>query len=192
MGRLVKFKLRGLLVLAGMIPMLGSSGCITAYPLPLPPLPIPAWTPDRIEERLLQKNDNRTPVMPPIPPGFTPKCEDPPDIQTILRAMPRVARGVMGIYEEFRDDMEFVREKLVDHVDPPRFYPLIGWAQLHHCHWKVTVYYTETITVGYPIPFRTVKRRVEAIYLDQDHLHPFVYGEERQREVAREYQGPPP
>ena len=182
-------RLRTLLTLGGMLTTLCSSGCLGAA---LPFIPVPAWVPDRIEERLMHKNDNRTPVMPPIPPGFTPKCEDPPDPQTINRAMPRVARGVPGIYEEFRDDIDYAIEKLVDRVDNPRFYPLIGMAQLHHCHWKVTVYYTETITVGYPIPFRTVKRRVQVIYIDQDHLHPFVYGQEAQAEVSREFMGPLP
>ena len=179
MGRWYKKNLLGLrawtprapMVLAGIVALLGS-GCVGM----LPPLPIPAWVPDRVEERLMHKNDNRTPLLPPIPPGYTPKCEDPPDIQSILRAMPRVARGLPGIYEEFRDDIDYVLEKLVDHVDPPRFFPLIGFAQLHHCHWKVTIYYTETVSVGYPIPFRTVKRRVEVMYMDTDHLHIFAPG----------------
>jgi hypothetical protein len=184
-----KSRARFMLLLTGACAMLGSSGCVGTV---LPPFPVLPWVPDRIEERLLHKNDFRTPVMPPIQPGFTPKCEDPPDVQAINRAMPRVARGLPGIYEEFRDDMAFVREPIVDHVDPPRFYPLIGMAQLHHCHWKITIYYTETITVGYPIPFRTVKRRVEVIYMDLDHLHQFVNGAENLREIGPEFMGPEP
>ena len=85
--------------------------------------------------------------------------------------MPRIVRGIPYVYEEFRDDYEFTVEKLVDHVDPPRFFPLIGPAQLHHCHWKCTVYYTETIESGYPFPFRCVRPRVQVVYLDLDHLH---------------------
>ena len=180
---------RRLLILSGMLAMLGNSGCLG---FALPPIPVPPWVPDRIEERLLHKNDFRTPLMPPIPPGYTPKCEDPPDEQTINRAMPRVARGLPGYYEEFRDDLAYVIEKLVDHIDPPRFYPLIGFAQLHHCHYKITVYYTETITVGYPIPFRTVKRRVEVIYIDRDHLHPFAASDEARQEIGPAFMGPVP
>ncbi|HEV3084907.1 MAG TPA: hypothetical protein VGY66_34420, partial [Gemmataceae bacterium] len=37
-------------------------------------------------------------------------------------------------------------------VDPPRFFPLVGEAQLHHCHWKCTVYYTEIGQSDDPIP----------------------------------------
>ncbi len=179
---------RTLLALGGILAILGAGGCVG----PPPVVPVPAWVPDRIEERLNHKNDNRTPVMPPIPTGYTPKCEDPPDPQTINRALPRVARGLPGIYEEFRDDIDYSIEKLVDHIDPPRFYPLIGMAQLHHCHWKISVFYTETISVGFPIPYRTVRRRQEVVYIDQDHLHPYVQGQEAQREIGRAFMGPLP
>jgi hypothetical protein len=60
---------------------------------------------------------------------------------------------------------------MVDRIDPPRFYPLIGPAQLHCCHWKCTVYYTETIEACYPFPVRVVRPRVEVVYLDKDYLH---------------------
>lgn len=177
-----------LLVLGGLLTVLGS-GCVQPVVIP-----VPAWVPDRIEEKLNHKNDNRTPVMPPIPPGYKPKCEDPPDIQTINRAMPRVARGLPGIYEEFRDDMDYALKNIVDHVDPPRFYPLIGMAQLHHCHWEITIFYTETISVGFPFPYRTVRRRTEVVYIDQDHLHPFTQGmgQEAQSEMGRPFMGPLP
>src|SRR5437762_11016443 len=66
------------------------------------PIPMQPWVGDRIEERLQNKNDNRVPILPAIPPGHRPYCEDPPDQQQILRALPRVARGVPYIYEEFR------------------------------------------------------------------------------------------
>jgi hypothetical protein len=42
---------------------------------------------------------------------------------------------------------------------------------LHHCHWKCTVYYTETIESGYPFPFRCKRPRVQVVYVDLDHLH---------------------
>jgi hypothetical protein len=150
-----------------------ASGC---FPNPFAmgfatPIPVQPWVPDMVEERLCIKSDYNTPILPPIPPGYRPLCEDPPDRATILRAMPRVARGIPWIYEEFRDDIDFTIERLVDKIDPPRFYPLIGPAQLHHCHYKCTVYYTETIESGYPFPFQCKTRRVETVYVDRDHLH---------------------
>jgi hypothetical protein len=135
---------------------------------------------------LENKHDGQVPILPAIPPGHRPYCEDPPDEQQILRAMPRVTRGVPYIYEEFRDDIEFTTEKLVDKVDPPRFFPLIGPAQLHHCHWKCTVYYTETIDSSYPFPFRAKRRRAEVIYIDTDHLHLCVNSPDAQATVGRE------
>ena len=135
------------------------------------PVPMPPWVADRIEDRMVNKNDHRVPILPAIPPGHRPYCEDPPDQAEILRAMPRVTRGIPYIYEEFRDEIEFTVEKLVDRVDPPRFIPLIGPAQLHHCHWKCTVYFTETIDSSYPFHFRVKRRRAEVVYIDKDHLH---------------------
>ena len=163
------------------------SGCLNPFGMGLAtPIPMQPWVGDRIAERLDSKNDSRTPVLPPIPPGHRPYCEDPPDQQEMLRVLPRVARGVPYIYEEFRDEIEFTVEKLVDRVDPPRFYPLIGPAQLHHCHWKCTVYFTETIESNQPFPFRVKRRRAEVVYIDKDHLHLCVNGPDAQRTTFRE------
>jgi hypothetical protein len=150
------------------------------------PVPVQSWVADTIADRLENKNDHRVPVMPAIPPGHKPMCEDPPDQREILRAMPRVTRGIPYVYEEFRDDVEFTVEKLVDRVDPPRFFPLIGAAQLHHCHWKCTVYYTETLDSSYPFPFRTKRRRSEVVYIDKDHMHLCVSGQDAQRATFNE------
>jgi hypothetical protein len=75
------------------------------------------------------------------------------------------------VYEEFREDQQIVVERLVDRIDPPRFYPLVGWAQLHHCHYKCTVFYTQTLQSGYPFPYYVKKSKVEVVYIDKDHLH---------------------
>jgi hypothetical protein len=125
-----------------------------------------------MEEKYCNKNDYRTPVMPPIREGFPPPlCEDPPDDAMVLRAMPHVTRGFPYVYEEHRDDIEIVKELLVDRIDPARFFPVVGPAQLHHCHWKCTIYYTETVESGYPFPFRCRAPRQEVVYIDKDHLH---------------------
>jgi hypothetical protein len=139
------------------------------------PIPVPPWVTERMEQKYCGYNDFRTPIMPPIREGYPPPtCEDPPDQAQILRAIPQVKRGIPYVCEEFRDDIQIVSERLVDRIDPARFFPLVGPAQLHHCHWKCTVYYTETIESGYPFPFRCQRPRVQVVYIDKDHLHLFV------------------
>ena len=152
----------------------------------LTPIPVQPWMAEHIDERVNSRNDHRVPVLPPIPPGHRPYCEDPPDRAEILRSLPRVTRGIPYIYEEFRDDIEFTVEKLVDRVDPPRFFPLLGPAQLHHCHWKCTVYYTETLHSSYPFPVRIKRLKAEVVYIDKDHLHLCVQGFDAQRETFQQ------
>jgi RNA polymerase sigma factor (sigma-70 family) len=95
-----------------------------------------------------------------------------PPIEEVLRALPQVPRRVPGIVEVFRDDMTVVAERLTRQVDPPRFFPLVGQAELHHNHWKCTVYYSETVECSYPYPARTKRPRVEVVYIDKDYLVP--------------------
>jgi RNA polymerase sigma factor (sigma-70 family) len=109
-------------------------------------------------------------VVPVLPNAKELKKIAPPSEAEVLRALPRGVRSVPGVCEVFRDDVQLVRERLVDKTDPPRFFPLVGLAQLHHRHWKCTVYYTETIESGYPFPFRLSRPRVEVVYIDQDCL----------------------
>ena len=115
--------------------------------------------------------DERVLIKPPIKAGEKPSCDREPDTAEILRALPKLPRGVPGICEQFREDVEIVKEKLVDKVDPPRFYPLVGPAQTHHCQWKCTVYFTEIVEVAYPFPAVVKRRRAEVVYIDKDHLH---------------------
>ena len=169
-------KLRYLLLAATAVLPMSLTGCITGLaPFSMgvfTPVPVPAWVTERMEDKYCWKKDFLTPIMPPIRDGFPPpQCEDPPDDAMILRAMPRVRRGVPYVVEEFRDDIEIVKERLVDKIDPARFFPLVGPAQLHHCHWKCTIYYTETIESGYPFPFQCKQQRIEVIYIDKDHMH---------------------
>jgi hypothetical protein len=111
-------------------------------------------------------------ILPPIREGSAlPTCEAPPDEACVLRALPQLTTGVPFIYAEHRDNVRIVTELLVDKIDEPRFYPLVGPAQLHRCHWKCTVYYDEIIESSYPFPFRCVRPRVQVLYIDRDHLH---------------------
>jgi hypothetical protein len=191
-------KLRNALFLAGAgLAAALSGGCIPLNTAIGPAIALSAgsvqpWVTERMEEKYQYQNDYRTPILPPIREGFPPPlCQDEPSEQEVLRAMPHVHRGVPFYYEEFRDDIEIVCEKLVDKIDPPRFFPLVGPAQLHHCHWKCTIYYTETIQTSMPYPFRTKKHRIEVVYIDKDHLHAYVGSDpEAQKSAAKDLSGP--
>jgi hypothetical protein len=168
------------LLAAAVVAPAGLSGCHIFSMGFATPIPVPAWVTERMEEKYCYKNDFRTPILPPLREGFPPPlCEDP-----------HVCRGVPYFVEEFRDNVQVVTELLVDKIDPPRFFPLVGPAQLHHCHWKCTVYYTETVESGYPFPFRCVKPRVQVVYIDLDHLHLYPCSPDAQRSVVNDLSGP--
>ncbi len=102
-----------LLAVAGLLG--GSVGCNPLGAGFLTPVPVPPWVTERMEQKYAHKNDGRVPIMPPIRDGFPPPiCEDPPSDQEVLRAMPRVPRGVPYVYETFRDDIVIVKNRLVD------------------------------------------------------------------------------
>lgn len=165
---------RTLLLVAVAAVVTGAAGCAQT-PLAFLLVPAQPWVGDRMEEKYQHKNDHRTPILPPIRDGVPPPlCEDPPSDREVIRTMPRVARGVPYVLEEFRDDMQIIKNRMVDKIDPPRFYPLIGMAQLHHCHWECVIYYTETVMSSMPFPTYVKKRRTQVVYIDKDHLHLYV------------------
>ncbi len=113
--------------------------------------------------------DFRTPIYPPVSHCGGMDCAEP-DRSRVLRAMGQPV-AVRGIFETTRDDIHIVSERIVDRIDPPRFYPLVGPAQFHHCHWKCTVSCREIVTGSYPFAFRWSRPIVYVVYLDTDHLH---------------------
>ena len=156
------------------------------------PYPVPPWVSERMVEKYDTRYRLRTPIMPPILPGQpAPTCDDPPSEDEVIRTMPPVVRGVPFIYEEFRDDFTVVIEKLVDRIDPCVYVPLLGPAQLHHCHYKCTVFYKERKQSDYPFPFQVENDRVQVVYIDKDHFHLCVGDNERdQRSVSKDLFGP--
>ena len=107
------YRIRRLLLLAAALLPALATGC---NPLTLglwTPIPVQPWVAERMEEKYCYKNDHRTPILPPVRDGFpAPICEDPPTEREVLRAMPRIVRGVPYFYEEHRDDIQIVTERL--------------------------------------------------------------------------------
>jgi hypothetical protein len=106
---------------------------------------------------------------------------DPPSDDQVIRALEKVrpvGGGVPGLEVTSRNVKGITKELIADYVDPPRIVPLIGPVQLHHAHYKCTVYFEETTHVGWPIPHQIkVEDGVEVLYIDKDHYHRVGGGE---------------
>jgi hypothetical protein len=92
-------------------------------------------------------------------------------MRALEKAVP-IEGGLPLLHEVQRNNVRIVKEKIADYVDPPRHIPLIGPAQLHHAHYKCTIYYTEVVRVGWPVPHTLVDEdEREVIYIDHNHFH---------------------
>ncbi len=106
--------------------------------------------------------ENRIPIMGPMTSGGQAQSIDPPTIDQLLEvirisspdSLPRVARE------------QVVIEKIADYVDPPKRYPLIGLAQLHHSHYKCIMMLREDET-----DMKKGEQEQLILFVDHTHLH---------------------
>ena len=100
---------------------------------------------------------------------------DAPSEDEIMRALEKaqpIEGGIPFLHTTQRDNVRIVVEPIADYVDPPRVYPLIGPAQLHHAHYKCIIHYSTTTHVGWPIPYTDADEEAqEVIYIDHNHFH---------------------
>jgi hypothetical protein len=160
---------------------LGSVGCIgiTRGPNIGPfaiPIPVSPYFQARKEGQFWAKERyERVPILGPITAGGPAVALDPPSDDEVMVALERarpVAGGLPFLHTIQRNNVKIVKEKIADYVDPPRFVPLIGPAQLHHAHYKCTVYFTERTRVGWPVPHTlTDEDSAEVLYIDHNHFH---------------------
>jgi len=140
------------------------------------PIPVTPYQQKQLEDKFhVHERYERVPIMGPITSGGPVQALDPPSDDEVWWALER-ARPVQGtipfLYETQRNNVRIVKEKIADYVDPPRVVPLIGPAQLHHAHYKCTIYFTERRIVGWPIPHTLIDEdTVEVVYLDHNHFH---------------------
>jgi hypothetical protein len=125
-----------------------------------------AWNHERYE---------RVIIMGPLTAGGPVAAIDPPSDDEVMRAFEEAKPqqgGLPYLFELQRNNVRIVKDKIADYVDPPRFIPTIGPAQLHHAHYKCTIYYSEIKRVGWPVPYTTRDEdAVEVIYIDHNHFH---------------------
>jgi hypothetical protein len=140
------------------------------------PIPVSPFLQDRLEDKFWNhERYKRVPILGPITSGGPAVALDPPSDDEVIRSLERanpIEGGLPLLHEKQWNNVRIVKEKIADYVDPPRFYPAIGPAQLHHAHYKCTIYYTQTTYVGWPIP-HTLKDEdaQEVIYIDHNHFH---------------------
>jgi hypothetical protein len=140
------------------------------------PVPVSPYFQDKLEDQAWDRERYDTvPILGPITEGGPVMALDPPSDDEVMRALEDarpVEGGIPFFHETQRSNVRIVREPLADFVDPPRVYPLIGPAQLHHAHYKCTIYFTEVTRVGWPVPY-TFKNEdaQEVIYIDHNHFH---------------------
>ena len=140
------------------------------------PIPVSPYFQKLPEDRQWEaERYSSVPILGPLTADGPKTALDDPSDDEVMRAFER-ARPLQGglplLHEIQRNNVRIVKEKIADYVDPPRVVPLIGPAQLHHAHYKCTVYYSETIKVGWPIPHTTRDEdAVEVIYIDHNHFH---------------------
>lgn len=139
------------------------------------PIPVSPYHQKLREDRFeIQERYARVPVMGPITNGGPAIALDPPSDHEVMAALER-ARPIQGglpfLHEKQQNNVRIIKEKIADYIDPPRFVPLIGPAQLHHAHYKCTVYMDERTMVGWPFPHQLEDEVVEVLYIDHNHFH---------------------
>ena len=160
---------------------LANSGCIglTAGPELGPlaiPIPVSPYFQKRKEDQFWNhERYERAPILGPILPGGPMVALDPPSDDEVVQAWEKanpIQGGLPFLHEKQRNNVRIVKEKIADYVDPPRVVPLIGPVQLHHAHYKCTIYYTEITRVGWPVPHTLIDEdSQEVIYIDHNHFH---------------------
>jgi hypothetical protein len=167
------------LLIAMALGSLGSTGCTTLGPSlgwMATPIPITAYQQKKHEDQFWNhERYDRAPILGPITSGAEVVALDPPSDDEVIRAWEKanpIQGGLPFLHERQRNNVRIVKDKIADYVDPPRVVPLIGPVQLHHAHYKCTIYYTEITRVGWPVPHTLVDEdSQEVIYIDHNHFH---------------------
>jgi len=138
-----------------------------------PLIPVTPYFSQQIEDTM--HNEERyegVPILDPVEGEHAPLfCMDSPSADEIMRALPDTTSGGLPFFAETsRNNIKLIVEPIVDRLDECRFYPLVGPARKHSCHYKCTVFFRETKRSYWPVPFTHHDDRQEVVYIDHDHL----------------------
>ncbi len=138
-----------------------------------PLIPVSPYMSQKIEDEYWEEERyKRVPILDPVEGENAPLfCLDPPSPDEVMRALPdNTSGGVAFLAETSRNNVRIITEPMVDRLDDCRFYPMVGPARVHHCHYKCTVYFEEVKRSYWPVPFTNRDQRQEVVYVDHDHL----------------------
>ena len=164
---------------------LSSSGCVllggfldTAFALGAfygmtPLIPVSPYYSELIEDAYIREERyDKVPILDAVEGEHAPLfCQDPPSDDEVMRTLPNdTSGGWVFLAETSRSNVKIVTEPIVDRMDECRFYPLVGPARLHHCHYKCTIFYDLTKRSDWPVPFYFKDESSQVVYIDHDHL----------------------
>lgn len=114
----------------------------------------------------------RGPIYGPISQGDPADASTGPSEEEIIHELAIADNSEPWSFSIRRTDVRITRQqKIADYLDPPRTYPLIGPAQVHHFHYKCSVTFNDTRFVPMLL-FVTTRRNVTTdVYVDHSHLH---------------------
>ncbi len=186
MKRLSKLTRRLTLLAAVCLVTCSSSGCTLArgffwdqallyskFWKTTPIIPVSPYFSQLVEDTYWEEERyDKVPILDPVEGENAPLfCQDPPSDDEVMRSIPDdVSGGVPFFFETTRNNVRIVKEPIVDHLGECRFYPLVGPAKLHKCHYKCTVYYDKVKRSDWPIPFTNKDNTQEVVYIDHDYL----------------------
>lgn len=164
----------------GAVVLATSSGCFTAtgpslgvFGIPIPVSPY--WQKSYEDDYHINERYARVPILGPLTSGGPAVALDPPSDDEVWWAFERARPtqgGIPFLHETQRNNITIVKCKIADYVDPPRVVPLIGPVQLHHAHYKCTIFYSEKKIVGWPFPHTLHDEEAqEVVYIDHNHFH---------------------
>ena len=159
--------------------LLTSTGCNTTFGPHFGllgwPIPVTPYLQDQMEDAAwAHERYEMVPILGPVTSGGVAALDPPSDdeVMLALEDADPLEGGAPLLHEIQRNNVRITKELIADYLDPPRVYPMIGPAQLHHAHYKCTIYYSETTRVGWPLPYTTTNEDArEVIYIDHNHLH---------------------
>ncbi len=138
-----------------------------------PPIPVSPYYSQLIEDTYKREERyDKVPILDPVEGEHAPLfCMDPPSPDEVMMALPdEAAGGWTFLAETQRNNVRMTVDLIVDRIDECRFFPMVGPAKLHHCHYKCTVYYDKIIRSDWPVPFYHKDETIQVIYIDHDHL----------------------